>query len=56
MNESTMNLSWLDDAKQDIEQWSGHRCDDADNQPIDWRWVSSLDLRNGIGAAIKTAR
>ena len=25
MNESTMNLSWLDDAKQDIEQWS-HRC------------------------------
>lgn len=53
MNESTMNLSWLDDAKQDIEQWSASMPNDADNQPIDWRWVSSLDLRNGIGAATR---
>lgn len=25
----------------------------ADNQPIDWQWVSSLDLRNGIGVAAR---
>ena len=51
MNESTMNLSWLDDAKQGIEQWSASMPKDADEQPIDWQWIASLDLRHGIGVA-----
>lgn len=51
MNESTMNLSWLDDAKQDIGQWSASMPKDADEQPIDWQWIASLDLRHGIGVA-----
>ena len=53
MSESTTNQPWLDDAKQDIGQWSASMPKDADEQPIDWRWVSSLDLRNGIGAATR---
>lgn len=53
MSESTTNLSWLDDAKQDVGQWSASMPNDADGRPIDWRWVSSLDLRHGIGAAAR---
>ena len=53
MSESTTNSSWLDDAKQDIGQWSASMPNNADNQPIDWQWVSSLDLRNGIGVAAR---
>lgn len=51
MNESTMDRSWLDEAKQDISQWSAAMPKDADNHPIDWQWVASLDVRHGIGAA-----
>ena len=53
MNESTMDRSWLDEAKQDIGQWSASMPKDADDQPIDWQWVASLDMRHGIGAAAR---
>ena len=53
MSESTTNSSWLEDAKQDIGQWLASMPNNADNQPIDWQWVSSLDLRNGIGVAAR---
>ena len=48
-----MDRSWLDEAKQDIGQWSASMPKDADNQPIDWQWVASLDMRHGIGAAAR---
>lgn len=51
MSESTTNQPWLDDAKQDIGQWSASMPKDADEQPIDWQWIASLDLRHGIGVA-----
>ena len=48
-----MDRSWLDEAKQDIGQWSASMPKDADDQPIDWQWVASLDMRHGIGAAAR---
>jgi len=53
MNEATMDRSWLTEAKQDIDQWSVSMPKDADSRPIDWRWVASLDLEHGIGAAAR---
>lgn len=43
--------SWLSDAKNDITAWSEVMPLDADEKPIDWDWVRSLDLEHGIGHA-----
>ncbi len=53
MNEAKMGRSWLTEAKQDINQWSASMPKNADNQLIDWQWVTCLDLEHGIGAAQK---
>lgn len=43
-------LAWLDDVKQDVEQWAALMPRDADGAQIDWDWIRSLDLIAGIGA------
>lgn len=53
MSESTINRAWLNEAKQDIAQWSVSMPKNADDQLIDWQWVSSLDLEHGIGKACR---
>ncbi|WP_137652896.1 DNA polymerase III subunit epsilon [Bifidobacterium moukalabense] len=52
MNEAVQTgRSWLSEARNDIDQWSAMMPKNADNQSIDWRWVASLDMEHGIGAA-----
>ena len=41
--------AWLETAKDDIAQWAMVMTKDADDNPIDWRWVRSLDLFGGLG-------
>ncbi|QOL33524.1 DNA polymerase III subunit epsilon [Bifidobacterium lemurum] len=43
---------WLEQAKEDTDQWELVCPKDADGQPIDWRWVRSLDLAGGIGVGL----
>lgn len=43
-------MTWLKDAFFDIDQWSLVMPKDADGNPIDWRWVASLDVEAGLGA------
>ena len=43
--------AWLETAKDDIAQWAIVMTKDADDNPIDWRWVRSLDLFDGLGHA-----
>lgn len=43
--------AWLETAKDDIAQWAMVMTKDADDNPIDWRWVRSLDLFGGLGHA-----
>lgn len=43
--------AWLETAKDDIAQWAIVMTKDADDNPIDWRWVRSLDLFGGLGHA-----
>ena len=45
------DLSWLDAAKDTIGQWAYIMLRDEDGNDIDWDWVRSLDLRQGIGVA-----
>ena len=53
MSESTIDRTWLSEAKQDIAQWSASMPKNADDRLIDWRWVESLDLEHGIGKACR---
>ena len=42
-------MSWQNEARDDIGQWSLAMPKDADGNVIDWQWVGSLDLAQGIG-------
>ncbi|MBW3094641.1 DNA polymerase III subunit epsilon [Bifidobacterium sp. 64T4] len=42
-------MSWRNEAKNDIGQWSQIMPKDADGAVIDWAWIGSLDLDAGIG-------
>ncbi|PWG65660.1 hypothetical protein [Bifidobacterium callitrichidarum] len=44
--------AWVDDAKEDIEQWSQVTKTDALGREIDWDKIADLDLRNGVGVGI----
>lgn len=44
--------AWVDDAKEDIEQWSQVTKVDALGREIDWDKIADLDLRNGVGVGI----
>lgn len=46
-----IDRSWLNEAKESIGQWSYIMLKDADDNDIDWDWVCSLDLEQGIGVA-----
>ena len=41
-------MSWQNEARDDIGQWSLAMPKDADGNVIDWQWVGSLDLAQGI--------
>lgn len=42
---------WLMRAHGDIDQWAAVMDVDADDRPIDWNWVRTLDLVHGVGVA-----
>ena len=42
---------WLVRAHGDIDQWAAVMDVDADDRPIDWNWVRTLDLVHGVGVA-----
>lgn len=42
---------WLMRAHGDIDQWAAVMDIDADDRPIDWNWVRTLDLVHGVGVA-----
>ena len=42
-------MSWQNEARDDIGQWSLAMPKDADGNVIDWQWVGSLALAQGIG-------
>ena len=41
--------AWVDEAKEDFQQWSQISKQDVLGRDIDWDTISRLDLRNGIG-------
>ena len=42
---------WLMRAHGDIDQWAAVMDVDADDRPIDWNWVRTLDFVHGVGVA-----
>ena len=49
MSQRQVDHTWLDEAKDDVDQWALICPKDADERPVDWQWVRALDLSGGIG-------